>query len=365
LANAAPLEVGAFVYDLSLGDCATQADQNWYLCSTGQAGTTATLFESMPSILLDTFARPETLQERLAQRINGQNTQSDVFAFGAAPSASEPAPQQWTTWLRAWGDYADIKPGSSTSGSSWDASNWGLQIGIDTPIGNLAGGELIFGTNLRYARTNADTLNAVGEGRIEAEGFGIGSTLTWYGHDGLYVDTQAMAYWVTTDAWSSAAGVLLDGQDNMVYSLSGEAGKRFEFGEGIAVMPQMQVAWGSLDGGNFTDALGNVVVLGDNNSLIGRTGVTLERIFAADGGGDGKVYTFGNVLHDFGGDRTVTVAGTDLVQSSSGTWGEIGGGFNLPAGTNTNLFAQASYRQAFSGVDGEAVSVSGGIRVSW
>ena len=219
--------------------------------------------------------------------------------------------------------------------------------------------------NFRYAQTDADIVNLAGTGRIEAEGYGFGSTLTWFGHDGLYVDTQATVHWVSTDAWSSGAGVLLDGRDDTVFALSGEVGKRFLLDGGIALVPQVQLTWGTLGDGSFTDALGNVVAFGDTDSLIGRAGLAVERSFTGTTGRDGKIYAFGNILHDLAGDKSVTVAGTELAQSGAGTWGEIGGGFSLPASDALSVFAQASYRHALAGVDGDGASVSGGLRNNW
>jgi fibronectin-binding autotransporter adhesin len=304
----------------------------------------------MPGILLNTFARSESLEERIGQR---------TYGVGGVQPVADLARRIWGTWIRGWGDFADIRPGTSTAGSSWDAANWGLQAGFDTPLGDHPGGELILGVNFRYAQTDADIVNLAGTGRIEAEGYGFGSTLTWFGHDGLYVDTQATVHWVSTDAWSSGAGVLLDGRDDTVFALSGEVGKRFLLDDGLALVPQVQLTWGTLGDDSFTDALGNVVAFGDTDSLIGRAGLAVERSFTGATGRDGKIYAFGNILHDLAGDKSVTVAGTELAQSGAGTWGEIGGGFSLPASDALSVFAQASYRHALSGVDGDGASVSG------
>lgn len=357
LANSAPLEVGAFVYDLSLGGCAGELDQNWYICSTGEVGTVATLLESMPNILLNAFARPVSLDERLGKRVYGS-------ADGSEP-ADDTSPLRWGPWARAWGDWSDVTPGTSTAQSSWEGNSWGLQAGIDFPLISRPAGEVVMGANIQYAAAEADTQNDAGTGKISTDGFGLGATLTWYGTNGLYVDTQATAYWTSTDAQSAGSGVVLNEHDANVFMLSGEVGKRISLASGIAVVPQAQLTWGSVDEENFTDALGNVIAFGNADNLIGRAGVSIERAFMGTTLPKGTAYAFGNILHDFSGDTSVVVAGTELTQSGAGTWGELGGGFTLPAGDSLNIFAQVSYRHGLWDVEGNALSASGGLRLNW
>jgi outer membrane autotransporter protein len=357
LANSAPLEVGAFVYDLSLGGCAGELDQSWYLCSTDEVGTVATLLESMPNILLNAFARPVSLDERIGKRIYGPNE-------GSEP-ADDTSPLRRGPWARAWGDWVDVTPGTSTAGSSWEGNNWGLQAGIDFPLISRPAGEVVMGANIQYTAAEADTQNDAGTGKISTDGFGIGATLTWYGTNGLYVDTQATAYWTSTDAQSAGSGVVLNEHDANVFMLSGEVGKQILLGGGIAVVPQAQLSWGSVDEENFTDELENAIAFGNADNLIGRAGISIERNIMGDTLPKGTAYAFGNILHDFSGETSVVVAGTELTQSGAGTWGELGGGFTLPAGESLNVFAQVSYRHGLWDVEGNSLSASGGLRVNW
>lgn len=360
---AGPAEVGALSYDLSLGQCDDTADGNWYLCNNGTIGTTATVFEAMPGIVLNTFARSETLQQRLGARVTSREMATVTASTRGA--ADLPVAQTVGPWVRSWGDFAEITPDTSTAGTRWEADSWGFEAGIGSVLGDHAGGRLVGGINLRYGVTNADLSNPAGTASLDTEGFGLAASLTWFGNDGFYVDGTAAVDFVSIDATSQGGGLLLDGHDDVVYSASLEVGQRFELQGGTTLVPQVQLSWGRMRDGTLTDSLGNVVSFADRETLTSRIGLTVEQDLSETDLGAGAVFAFANVLNDLSGSRTVTVAGTDLTQSGTGDWLELGGGFSVQSSETTNLFGQVSYREAFDGVSGDAVAVSAGLRMEW
>lgn len=349
-------ELGAFVYNLSLGDCSAASGQSWYLCSTGQVGSTAALFDALPSVLLGTFGKQDSLAVRTQQRLST----STAVASSEAQSDYAVGP-----WLRVFGDYAEVTPKGSTSGASWTARNGGLQFGIDEVVSQLESGILIAGAYLSYGTVGANIRNNAGTGRIDAEGYGIGSTLTWYGDTGFYADLAASLDRISTDAHTSGSGTVLNGQTNRVYTVSGEIGHRFSLENGIALVPQAQLTWSSVTNRDFSDALGNSVSLGRGETVIGRVGLAMEHSIADTGSGDVQLYGFGNLLHDFSGNSSVTYAGTNLTQTGTNTWGEIGAGVSLMSNEGLNIYAQGAYRYAFSGVSGHGLSGSVGLQMRW
>ena len=170
---------------------------------------------------------------------------------------------------------------------------------------------------------------------------------------------------VSIDATSEGGGILLEDHNDVVYSASAEIGKRFELDGGTALVPQAQLSWGKMQDGSITDNLGNFVQLGNRETLTSRIGLTVEEDVDGTAWGSGTVYGFGNVLQDLKGSQTVTVAGTNVTQSGTGDWVELGGGFSLQPTDRTTLFGQVSYREAFDGVSGEAIAVSAGWKVQW
>lgn len=357
---AAPVEVGALAYDLSLGDCTDQADQNWYLCNNGTVGTTGAVFEAMPGVILNTFGRTDTLQQRLGARITGMPTTVSSRGTGDALVNQSVGP-----WVRTWGDFTDITPDQSSAGVSWQSDSWGFEAGIGTMLGNSAGGDLIAGVTLRYGSTFAQLDSLNGTGSIEANGFGIGASLTWFGTNGFYVDANGAIDFVSIDATSQGGGTLLDGHDDEVYSASIEIGQRIALAGGTTIVPQAQLSWSRMGSGQLTDELGNLVSFGDRETLTSRIGMTVEWDLSETELGAGQIYGFGNVLHDLSGSRTVSVAGTDVTQSGAGDWVELGGGFSLQPTETTNFFGQISYREAFDGVSGDAIALSAGLRMQW
>jgi fibronectin-binding autotransporter adhesin len=358
---ASPLEVGAIAYDLSRGQCDDTANDNWYLCST--IGTTGAVFEAMPGIILNTFARSETLQQRLGARVTSREMATVTASSRGASDL--PVAQTVGPWVRSWGDFAQITPDTSTAGTRWEADNWGFEAGIGSILGDHAGGRLVGGINLRYGTTNANLSNQAGTASFDSEGFGLAASLTWFGNDGFYVDGNAAVDFVSIDATSQGGGLLLDGHDDVVYSASFEVGQRIELQGGTTLVPQAQLSWGRMRDGTLTDSLGNVVSFADRETLTSRIGLTVEQDLGDTDLGSGTVFAFANVLNDLSGSRTVTVAGTDLTQSGTGDWLELGGGFSVQSSETTNLFGQVSYREAFDGVRGDAVAVSAGLRMQW
>lgn len=360
---AAPVEFGALAYDLSLGDCTDQADSSWYLCNTGVSASGA-VFEAMPGIILGHFARAEGLSQRLGSRITSRAVTAS--SRGSADTVDSAARRAVGPWLRTWGSRADVTPTTSSGGTSWEASSLGVQFGIAAALGDTAGGDLIGGLSFELNSRTADIENANGTGRVDMDGHGIGLSLTWFGHGGFYVDLNAARDWIDIDASSQTAGVLLDRHEEVVTSASAEIGQRFALDDATALVPQMQLSWSQLQGGSFTDAIGNSVTIADRETLTGRLGLAVERDVALSGeGGTGKLYGFGNLLADLSGDQTVTVGGTDLSQGGRGNWAELGAGFSMSPDGESNLFGEIAYRSAFADVEGHAMSASLGWRMQW
>ena len=353
-------EVGAIAYELSLGQCDDTADANWYLCNNGTIGTTGAIFEAMPGVILNSFARTDALQQRLGSRITGARGTISTQGAGDLPVDQAVGP-----WMRTWGEFAYITPDNSSAGTSWEADSWGLEAGIGTMMGNPAGGDLVAGVNIRYGATYADLSTPVGTGSINFEGFGVAASLTWFGNDGFYVDANGAVDFVSIDATSQGGGELLNDYDDVVYSASAELGKRIELDGGRALVPQARLSWGKMGDGQLTDNLGNVISFADRETLTSRIGLTVEQDVTDTAWGSGKVYGFGNVLNDLSGSRSVTVAGTNVTQSGAGDWVELGGGFSLQPTAGTNIFGQVSYREAFDGVSGDAISMSAGWKMQW
>jgi len=244
-------------------------------------------------------------------------------------------------WIRFHGNNSKI---ALTSGSNTDSDLYGFQVGTDLEFEPGNTGRWVLGVTGQYGTLHSTmTVPLVGSGKIDTTGYGLGFTATWYGNEGSYVDAQTQVNWLDSDLSSSSAGSLVKGHSSTAYALSLEGGHRFDLGPDSAIVPQVQVTWGSVDGGSFTDSVGNSVNLRSNNSTIGRVGVAYE--FDRKGAAQ-KFYVIGNFLHDFSNSSSVTVAGGNMATAvANPTSAEIGFGGTRRFG-KMELYGEASVRTA-------------------
>jgi outer membrane autotransporter protein len=342
------LTSGAFDYSL------VKAGNDFVFSVASKAvNSTGAVYEAAPSVL-GAFNRLPTLEQRAGQR---QWAGQSVARAEGQPITG--------AWVRFSGDKLDA---TTTTGSSIDSSTWGLQTGADFAVEPSDAGQWVLGVTGQYGQVSSTVTSALGFGTIDAEGFGVGATATWYGNTGTYVDLQGQINWIDSDIASSAAGSLTEGELSRAYALSAEVGHRFALNETSALVPQAQLTWGRVDGGSFTDSAGNAVDLGSNDRTIGRIGLAYE--YTPDTATDGnqtKAYVIGNILHDFSGDSSVNVAGADLsTGAAETTWGEIGLGGSYAMDANTTLYGEAAYRASFDGSSANnGLSGTVGLRIQW
>lgn len=338
------LTAGAFDYNLA------HQGSNFVLASA--VNSTGAVYQAAPSVLSGLNSLP-TLEQRVGQR---QWAGTNVARGELQPSTGG--------WLRLRGDKLKA---SNTTGVNADTSTWGLQAGIDYNVETGGEGQWVLGVTGQYGKLGSTITNPLGFGKIDAEGFGIGATATWYGTKGTYVDLQGQVNWISSDMSSSAAGSLAEGELSKAYALSPEVGHRFELDQNTTLVPQAQLTFGKIQGASFTDSAGNAVDLGSNTSMIGRLGLAYE--YENNDRTDGnrtKAYVIGNILHDFSKDSMVNVAGANLSSANSGkTWGEIGLGGSVTMDTNKTIFGEASYRGAFNGESNKGFGLTAGLRVQW
>jgi outer membrane autotransporter protein len=337
-----PISAGAYNYDAQL------LGAQWILGAVAGPGptpalnATAALYESAPAILLGAFASAPTFHQRTDQRqwLTG-NTSGESVLNGI--------------WLRTVGNWADVTPSLSTSGARYDLRSVSFQTGADFDLGDW-----VLGVTGQYGTVNADVSNALGTGSLRGQGFGLGATATWVGASGSYFDLQGQANWIKTDLAAASTGVLLNNASMRAYAVSAEAGHRLALDANRHLVPQVQIGWGKLDAGRYTDNQSSAVDLGHPESLIGRLGLAYDAV-KADGGG--RFYAVGNLLHDFSGSHAVDLGGTPLSSKTGGTWAEIGLGGTLALGDGGSLYAEGSYRSALGrGSSRSAYSLNIGYR---
>lgn len=357
---------GAYAYRLYQGT-EDVLDGDWYLRSEIiDAGPlyapTVPLYENYANVLQG-FNELGTLQQRVGGRewLNGAEPGDD----GAiAPEA---------IWARMDASQAHFEPGVSTTGASYDVTTWRLQAGLDGVLNQSEAGSLVAGVNAQFGTVGSDISSIYGAGSINALGYGVGATLTWYGAGGLYVDGQAQATWYSADITSDALGTtLVEGNDAFGYGLSIEAGQKIGLDDNWSLTPQAQLSYSAVRFSDFTDQYGGTVSLDDGgDTLVGRLGLSAD--YAGewqDAAGETKqthLYGIANLYYDFLDGTTVDVSGTKFVSQNQGLWGGVGVGGSLSwADDQFSVFGEALVRGSVDDFGGNhALGAKVGFNAKW
>lgn len=364
LGNSAPLEAGAYVYDLAYGNPGSKTDQNWYLRSVKKfvpspggggavvpvIGSMGALYESAPNGLLGALSDLPTLEQRVgANTIGGQD-----------------ADGQRLSWVRFAGDRASVTPGMSTAGARYDATTWSIQGGLTLGRIDTARGEWVLGVTAQSGQASIDTVNAIGRGTVDAKSHGLGATATWYGDQGSYLDLQAQVNRVSADFETATHGSLARDIGMTETSVSAEVGHRYRLSETSALVPQAQLTFAHLSGARFTDSQSNTVDIAGTDRVIGRIGLAYEYYAKGmDDAGGQKFYVIGNLLHDFSDESAVTLSGARLTAKPATTFAEIGLGGSMQLGEGKSIYGEASYRSALNGGGSDGASVTVGFKMEW
>lgn len=380
---------GAYEYNLFYGGIGADVnDQDWYLRSIG---LNAPAQEEGPyAEILGNFANATlgTLQQRTGNRIWPGDPQSPQTVWCKDPTqnfkcavtpeqaavytAGQPVIVGSGAWGRVVGQYSSFDP---QTGSAYTQQLSFIQGGYEGAIHESEGGVATFGLFGTYGTSSADIdltrdplTGAQRTGEITSTGYGVGANLTWLGSDGFYVDGVGQYSWYDSDLSSAT----VDGNDGSSYVLSLEAGKRFDLSSGLAIVPQVQLAYTSVDFDDFTDRAASRVSLGDGDSLTGRVGLRVEKlaIWQGENGQTQRLQVYGiaNLTNEFLDGTSINVAGTSVDQRGKSLWGEIGLGGTYAWNDKLSIHGEASYATALSsGIRGDNYTAKGivGLRYKW
>jgi len=321
---------GVYAYTLQYGGMQTQGDGNWYLVSeltftdpeSGEGGDSfryqpgTPLYEQYPQVLASLNTVP-TLQQRVGNRYWQPNAAGSSFGT-------------YGMWGRVEGSRSESEAARSTTLAHRSTDLWRLQTGFDFVLREGADGSLLVGgVNISHGTALADIGSPYGRGKIDTTGTGIGATLTWYGANGFYVDTQAQAMFFDSDITSTTIGRReVKGNNGHGYALSGETGFRYQLGNCFSLTPQMQLVWSRVDFDSFTDPYGARVSLRNGDSLRGRLGLSLdyEKGWTAADGTKSRahVYAIANLYNEFLNGSKVSVENTSFRSRDERLWAGVG-----------------------------------------
>ncbi|PAY04035.1 hypothetical protein CK489_32605 [Bradyrhizobium sp. UFLA03-84] len=373
---------GAYGYTLQKNGISTPSDGDWYLRSSLVNPATpmpagplyqpgVPLYENYAQVLLGMNALP-SLQQRVGNRYwAGSGGPSEAMArMGVTPAAQ--ADSSWTQsafWGRVEGGQTSLRP-SNTTGSTANSDDFKAQAGLDGLALENSYGRLIVGLTLQYGLTTAYVNSLFGNGRIRAEGTGVGATATWYGDNGVYVDGQMQTMFYRGDLTSDLVGSMTHGNEGLGYAFSVEGGRRIAVGNGFSLTPQAQLAYSKVDFDGFADRFGAQISLSNADSLLGRIGLMLDHQKSWYDGTSivrSDLYAIGNLHYEFLDGSKVDVSGTSFASANDRLWGSLGGGGSYSwANGRYTVFGEATYRASLQDAgDNHSYKGTAGFRVVW
>ena len=237
------------------------------------------------------------------------------------------------------------------------------EVGYDVkqPTDN---GEHRIGMAIDYMRGSTTYDDIMGKG--ETKRYGLWLYDTWLGEKGHYVDYVAKWGHLSNDfdITAKTTGEKINGDySNNVFSVSAEYGKKNDMGNNWYFEPQAQLQLARVTGADYVTTQGSKVNVDGINSLIGRAGFRIGR----DMDENSTVYLKADLLHEFMGDQTVTVAdATGTLREefeNKGTWYDIGFGFATKMSKNSYAFMD--FEKSFGNDNDETYQINAGMQWSF
>lgn len=216
--------------------------------------------------------------------------------------------------------------GGRFSGGEFENKFNKVQVGADTAL--AAYGSRL-GLSFSYTQGDADMSGMSGIS-ADTDAYSLAAYGMWFGEAGQFADVIGRVGTVDTDL---ATRTYKTNYDQLMLSLSGEFGWRFDLTDTFYAEPSAELTYTRVDGETFK-ANGNTLGIDDYDSMVGRIGATAGLNCSQ---GRGGVYARFGVAHEFMGDgrfTAVNAAGTaaDPIEvDGKDTWVEyaVGANFNI------------------------------------
>lgn len=192
--------------------------------------------------------------------------------------------------------------GGRFSGGEFENKFNKVQVGADTAL--AAYGSRL-GLSFSYTQGDAD-MSGISGISADTDAYSLAAYGMWFGEAGQFADVIGRVGTVDTDL---ATRTYKTNYDQLMLSLSGEFGWRFDLTDAFYAEPSAELTYTRVDGETFK-ANGNTLGIDDYDSMVGRIGATAGLNCSQ---GRGGVYARFGVAHEFMGDgrfTAVNAAGT-------------------------------------------------------
>ncbi|MEY8455902.1 autotransporter outer membrane beta-barrel domain-containing protein [Turicimonas muris] len=242
---------------------------------------------------------------------------------------------------------------------------YGIQLGIDHLLKKEKGGTWLLGLGLTYTKGDSK----LGNGGKDDNWIGtISAYATRQWNNGAYVDFIVKGSRLNND-FTAISDLLSDGSRYIskgkfhTYGLqaSAEVGKKYMFGKGWYLDPELQLTYGHLRAAKYLTDTGVTARIKSSNSLIGRAGVGFGKE-----GKSGSAFVKVDALREFTNQFKAHYTSNDGGEASSrinmkDTWGEItvGGTYNF----KKNVYGFAQAKRSFAADIKQDYRFDAGIRI--
>ena len=355
---------GAYGYRLYQGGVSSPTDGDWYLRSAlvdpvdpidpevpnpplYQPGVP--IYEAYGANLQALNGLP-TLQQRVGNR---------SWAAGAKPEGGG-------AWGRMDGTPSRANAAISTSGADQKLNSWKIQLGADHVLtGSEKGERLVAGVTAYYGGSNSHVRSIFGNGLLKTDGYGVGATLSWYGLQGFYIDSQAQFSWYRSDLDSNILGKLARNNDGSGEAFSVEAGKRTPVGGKLSLTPQFQMVYSNVRFDRFTDPAQAIIAADKGDSLKTRGGVSIDHQSDWEGGHT-HIYGLINLNYEWLDGTRTSVSGTPIDYANERLWGELGVGASVSWTKGVTLYGEVSGNSPFRDFgESYTLKANAGVRIAF
>lgn len=242
---------------------------------------------------------------------------------------------------------------------------YGIQLGIDHLLKKEKGGTWLLGLGFTYTKGDSK----LGNGGKDDNWIGtISAYATRQWNNGAYVDFIVKGSRLNND-FTAISDLLSDGSRYIskgkfhTYGLqaSAEVGKKYLFGKGWYLDPELQLTYGHLRAAKYLTDTGVTARIKSSNSLIGRAGIGFGKE-----GKSGSAFVKVDALREFTNQFKAHYTSNDGGEATSrinmkDTWGEItvGGTYNF----KKNVYGFAQAKRSFAADIKQDYRIDAGLRI--
>lgn len=294
------VDFGTFAYLLQQNEVANGTD--WSLVQTDQLSESSRavigLFSAAPTVW---YGESATLRSRMGELRNGNH--------------------QGGGWVRSYGNKYTM---SAAGGVAYRQKQHGTSFGADAPV-PYSDGQWLVGLMGGYSESDLDLKQGT-SGNVDS--YYLGAYSTWLADDGFYIDAliKANRFQNSSQVRMSDGEKAKGNYNNMGLGVSVEVGKHIKLEDKWFIEPFVQASGLWVSGESYQLDNGMKASTNKADSLLGKAGTHIGRIFVLDDGGFVQPYVKVAASREFVATNHVEINDNRFTNDLSGSRIELGTG---------------------------------------